>query len=141
MNTSRQTTVQMYAKSAINSLFSSARFSHLSSEKINDKFLEIKKDLPKGTPRHIRAFLDGMRDVHSEYLMRECLEFCYMVTGTTRSQKGRVLVFHNDIVSTVRKSPRYYEAFQIQPSELQKISVSSGFYYIDTKDPYFVTNV
>jgi hypothetical protein len=139
MNYNRQSNVQTSAKSAVNSLFSSARFSHLTSDTINERFLEIKKNLPKGTPRHISAFLDGMREVHNDRLMRDELEFCYLVTGQTENKKGKMLTFENHLVTTDRKSGSYYEAVGIQPSELQKISVSSGFYYKGTRDIYFST--
>jgi hypothetical protein len=80
-----------------------------------------------------------MREVLNETLMREHLEFCYIVTGQTENKEGKMLTFDNHIVTTDRKSGSYYEAVGIQPSELQKISVSSGFYYKGTRDEYFVT--
>lgn len=139
MNIDRKMRIETMAKSAVNSIYSSARFSHLSSDIIDTRFREVIARLPKGTPRHIRAYLDGMRDVHSSNLMAHDLEFCYLVDGETKDKDGNLVVFEKELVSVDRSSKRYYEALGIQPSELQKISLSSGFYYKGSADVYFAS--
>jgi hypothetical protein len=124
MNIDRAIKVKAQAVSNVFGIFSSARIYKSTSTEINDRFLNLKKSLPKGTPQWITHFLDGMREVLVANLYFDALEFCYLVDGK--------------LYSTSKESDRYYGKHEITPEELHNRQESSGHYWIDTNKVFFI---
>jgi hypothetical protein len=123
MNIDRANKIKSQAVSNVFGIFSSARIYKSTSTEINDRFLNLKKSLPKGTPQWVSTFLDGMREVLVANLYADALEFCYVVKGK--------------IYSVNKESDRYYEKHGITPEQLNNLQESSGHYWIDTEKAFF----
>lgn len=139
MDLNRVFRIQEKAIDAMFSIFSSAISFKLKSHEITEKIVELKKSLPKRTPYYVTTFLDGMHETFHQDLYRNHLEFCYTVSGKVLDDSGNMVILENEIVSTHKDTGRYYEDIGIKPSELQKMSTSSGHYWKETDKPFFVT--
>lgn len=104
-------------------IFSSARIFHLTSAEVHSKFNALLDRLPKrSNTREHRGYLRGCYDTHVDQLYKDSLEFCYISE-------------EHGIVSTYKKSERYYEKCGMQVSELTNLP--NGFYWIGTDKPWF----
>jgi len=113
--------IQSRAKSKLCDIYSQAKCLHLTNEEIIVKILELKRALPKATPYYVQTYLNGCIEILTDQLYRDSLEFCFIMNN-------------GDIVSTYKKSLRYYKTLGYSISELT--DKKNRFYYIGTDKPY-----
>lgn len=110
----------------LNDLMVRAEHFRFTSEKVNEGFREILKRLNSvKSPLWITNYLEGMRDCWVSTLYRHKLEFCYRIDGK--------------LYSINKASPRNYELCGFSPRQLCELQESSGYYWIDTDSPWFVS--
>ena len=124
MNLDRSFKIKQSAKQAIYSCYSMAKIGKSTSNQLHKNLRQVSELLPKGTPYHVISFLNGMKEVLSEQLYRNELEFCYTIDGV--------------IYSVYKNSERYYEKHNITPKQLCDDADKSGHYWIGTDKPYFI---
>jgi hypothetical protein len=104
----------------IRTLYSVARTCHMTHKQILDRFTEI-MDSVGHCPRWVKEYLYGWRDSLDDRLYADALEFCYRMPDGT-------------IVSTYRKSDRYYEKLGYTTTQL--IDCYHKYYWIGTDCEY-----
>jgi hypothetical protein len=113
--------IQSTATKRLMDIFSAGKVYHLDNMALTHKFIELKKSLPKKTPYYVHTYLSGYRDALIAELYKYHLEFCYDMGD-------------GKLVSTYRKSERYYEKMNVQISELTDKPCS--YYWIGTNKQF-----
>lgn len=113
------------AKSNLRDLFSRARHFHFTHDQILAERKEIYNRLNK-CPRWVTARLSGYFDAQIERLYEESLEYCSIQAD------GKVY-------SHYCRSHRYYGHHNISPRECCENATASGYYWVDTDKPFFIT--
>ena len=139
MDSDRVYKIQERAKSTMFSIYSSAKSYKSTSQDIRKRVQKLFDSLPKRTPYYVSAFLRGMEEVLQADLYRNHFEFCYTISGKVLDDSGNMVIYENELVSTYKKSNRYYEKLGIKPSQLQEMSSANGHYWDGTDKPYFTT--
>ena len=127
MKIERALKIRDRAKTRIYDSYHLGRISRLTSERINSYVINIKSEMPKGTPQWVKSFIDGMVEVLNSDLYFNHLEFCYMVDGK--------------LLSVNKDSKRHYSKAKITPKQLHDRATLSGHYWRDSDRPYYVGKV
>lgn len=113
------------AKTRLRDLYSMAQHFGMSSETIDSRYATILGQMPKGTPWHAKAYLEGYRQALNDKLYETTLIYGGWING----------VFY----STHSSRPDYYERHGISPCEYAtsgKVTMR-GHYWPNLK-PYFI---